>query len=57
VLRNAGSRPALMARVEAVREKSGDRILPVLYSHNYIALLPREKRTHPDRTGAKARAS
>ena len=45
MLRNSGSQPALMVRVKAVREKSGDRILPALYSDNYIALMPGEKRT------------
>jgi hypothetical protein len=44
-LHNTGSAPALMLRVKAVREKSGDRILPALYSDNYVALMPGEKRT------------
>jgi len=43
-LTNASQAPALMVRVKAVREKSGDRILPVLHSDNYIALMPGEKR-------------
>jgi hypothetical protein len=34
-----------MVRVRAVREKSGDRILPVIYSDNYIALMPGERQT------------
>jgi hypothetical protein len=34
-----------MVRVKAVREKSGDRILPALFDDNYIALMPGEKRT------------
>jgi hypothetical protein len=34
-----------MVRVKAVREKSGDRILPALYSDNYLALMPGESRT------------
>jgi hypothetical protein len=34
-----------MVRLKAVREKSGDRILPALYSDNYIALMPGERRT------------
>ena len=41
-IRNAGQSPALMVRVKAVREKSGDRILPAIYSDNYIALMPGE---------------
>jgi len=28
-----------------VREKSGDRILPAIYSDNYVALMPGERRT------------
>jgi hypothetical protein len=34
-----------MVRVKAVREKTGDRILPALYSDNYVALMPGEHRT------------
>jgi hypothetical protein len=45
VLRNTSSTPALMVRVKAVRSTSGDRILPALYSDNYVALMPGEKRT------------
>jgi len=43
-LQNTGDSPALMVRVKAVREKTGDRILPVIYSDNYIALMPGETR-------------
>jgi hypothetical protein len=28
-----------------VREKSGDRILPALYSDNYVSLMPGERRS------------
>jgi hypothetical protein len=45
VLHNASAQPALMVSVKAVREKSGDRILPALYSDNYVALMPGEGRT------------
>jgi hypothetical protein len=45
VLRNVSSAPALMVRVKAVRSTSGDRILPAIYSDNYVALMPGEKRT------------
>jgi hypothetical protein len=45
VLHNAGAAPALMVRVKAVRNVSGDRILPALYTDNYVALMPGEKRT------------
>ena len=34
-----------MVRLKVVRNKSRDRILPVLYSDNYIALMPGETRT------------
>lgn len=41
-LRNPAQVPAVMARLMAVREKSGDRILPALYSDNYVTLMPGE---------------
>lgn len=44
-LTNTGRSPALMVRVKAVREKTGDRILPAIYSDNYISLMPGESRT------------
>jgi hypothetical protein len=44
-LHNTSAQPALMVRVKAVREKSGDRILPAIYSDNYVALMPGERRT------------
>jgi len=34
-----------MVRLKAVREKSGDRILPAVYSDNYMTLLPGERQT------------
>lgn len=43
-IKNAGQFPALMVRIKAVREKTGDRILPAIYSDNYIALMPGESR-------------
>jgi len=43
-LHNVSKTPALMVRVKAVRSKSGDLIVPALYSDNYIALMPGEKR-------------
>ena len=45
MLHNVSASPALMIRVKAVREKSGDLILPALYDDNYIALMPGERRT------------
>jgi hypothetical protein len=44
-LHNQSKTPALMVKVKAVREKTGDRILPAIYSDNYIALMPDESRT------------
>jgi len=44
-LHNASSKPALMVRVKAVREITGDRILPAIYSDNYLALMPGERQT------------
>ena len=44
-LQNTSAYPAVMVRLKAVREKSGDRILPAIYSDNYITLMPNEKRT------------
>ncbi len=44
-LHNPSAHPALLVRVKAVRQKSGDRILPALYSDNYTALMPGERQT------------
>ncbi len=44
-LQNRSQTPALMVRLSAVRERSGDRILPAIFSENYIALMPGESRT------------
>jgi hypothetical protein len=44
-LHNVSGTPALMVRLKAVRDKTGDRILPALYSDNYVALMPGERRT------------
>jgi hypothetical protein len=44
-LHNVSASPALMVRVKAVREKTGDHILPAIYDDNYIALMPGERRT------------
>ena len=44
-LRNTSRQPALMVRLTAVREKSGDGILPAFHSDNYITLMPGEHRT------------
>jgi hypothetical protein len=42
---NISKHPALMVHLKAVRSKSADRILPALYSDNYVSLMPGEKRT------------
>ncbi len=42
---NVSNHPALLVRLKVVREKSGDRILPALYSDNYVSLMPGERRT------------
>jgi beta-galactosidase/beta-glucuronidase len=60
-LANRSKAPALMVRLKAVRNRSGDRILPALYSDNYVALMPGESRTlttqlrHPDTRGERPR--
>jgi hypothetical protein len=60
-LSNTSITPALMIRLKVVREQSGDRILPAIYSDNYIALMPGERRTiktelnHVDTRGEKPR--
>jgi len=43
-LRNPSTDIALMAHLQ-LRRKSGDRVLPVFYSDNYISLVPSETRT------------
>ena len=42
-LANTSKAPALMVRVKAVKP-NGERLLPVYYSDNYLALMPGEKR-------------
>ena len=42
---NTSAYPSLMTRLIAIREKSGDRILPAIYSDNYVTLMPGEKQT------------
>lgn len=55
-LHNVSTVPALMVRVKAVRERSGDLILPAFYDDNYIALMPGESRTlHVELENADAR--
>lgn len=42
-LYNASPFPALMVRLKPVRERTGDRILPAIFSDNYVALMPGER--------------
>jgi hypothetical protein len=44
-LKNSGAAFALMAHLQLRRKSSGDRILPVFYSDNYVWLAPGESRT------------
>jgi hypothetical protein len=44
-LTNRSKVPALMVRAKVTRSKSGDVILPALFSDNYLALMPGEKQT------------
>jgi beta-galactosidase/beta-glucuronidase len=43
-LENTSKEPALMLRLKVVGKKSGNRILPVFYSDNYISLMPGEEK-------------
>jgi len=60
-LRNLSAFPALMVRLKVVREKTGDRILPVIYYDNHVTLMPGEQRTihtevnHADTRGERPR--
>jgi hypothetical protein len=60
-LQNHSPHPALMVKLTAVREKSGDRILPVIYEDNYFTLLPGQQQTiqtelkHADTRGERPR--
>jgi hypothetical protein len=44
-LANNSAAPAIMIRLKPVRTTSGDRILPALFSDNYLSLMPGERRT------------
>jgi hypothetical protein len=44
-LKNRSAQPALMVQLKAVREKSGDRILPALFIDNLVSLMPGEQRS------------
>lgn len=44
IVRNDSQTPALMIRLQAIGQKSQERILPAFYSDNYISLMPHEER-------------
>jgi hypothetical protein len=44
-LHNPGTQVALMAHLQLRRKQSGERVLPVYYSDNYLSLVPNESRT------------
>ncbi|WP_353069933.1 glycoside hydrolase family 2 TIM barrel-domain containing protein [Tunturibacter empetritectus] len=44
-LQNTGKDIALMTHLQLRRKRSGERVLPVYYSDNYVSLLPNETRT------------
>ena len=44
-LHNPGSQVALMAHLQLRRQHSGERVLPVFYSDNYVSLVPGESKT------------
>ena len=55
-LQNTAAVSAVFARLKVVRESSGDRILPAIFSENYITLMPNESRTiHIELSEADAR--
>ena len=60
-LHNSSTTPALMVRLQVVRETARDRILPAIYEDNYITLLPNEVRSirtevnHTDTRGQRPR--
>ena len=43
-MKNTSKTPALMIRLKVVGVKTGERILPVFYSDNYISLMPGESK-------------
>ncbi|HLI76352.1 MAG TPA: glycoside hydrolase family 2 protein, partial [Acidobacteriaceae bacterium] len=44
-LKNTSAVPALFVRLEAVQERSGERVLPAIYEDGYFALMPGETKT------------
>lgn len=60
-LENETDQPALLVRLKVVRNNSRDLIAPVLYSENYVSLMPGEQKTirmelnHADTRGERPR--
>jgi beta-galactosidase/beta-glucuronidase len=53
---NSSRTPAVLVRLKAVRGTTGDRILPALYSDNYVSIMPGEtKRVEIEVNAADAR--
>ena len=52
-LRNPSAHPALMVRLKAVREKTGDRILPAIYTRQLHRPDARRIARHPNRVGKR----
>ncbi len=44
-LTNSSKTPALMVKLKVVGDKRGGRILPVIFSDNYVSIMPGEQRT------------
>ena len=44
-LHNPGTQVALMTHLQLHRKRSGERVLPVYYTDNYVSLVPSESRT------------
>ena len=44
-LHNSGAQVALMAHLQLRRKRSGERVLPVYYTDNYVSLVPNESKT------------
>ena len=53
-LHNPTANLALMAHLQLRRQHSGERVLPVYYSDNYVSLVPNETRTITIEAGLKA---
>jgi hypothetical protein len=43
-MKNTSATPALMVRLKVIGKKSGERILPVFFSDNYVSLMPGEEK-------------